>query len=117
MDVVLGIYICGSSSFRSCWSTHFFTRLEEICAQAVKMKSKLMEKERKETTIRPDQELKPLMLLDNSTLSLCFAMTLTFVNVFQCFCVVVGGPKAACMGCAGFAAFSVVIEKFLERHQ
>ncbi|GAU43504.1 hypothetical protein TSUD_398970 [Trifolium subterraneum] len=28
-----------------------------------------------------------------------------------------GGPKAACMGCAGFAAFSVVIEKFLERHQ
>jgi hypothetical protein len=57
------------------------------------------------------------MLLDNSTLSLCFAMTLTFINVFQCFCVVVGGPKAACMGCAGFAAFSVVIEKFLERHQ
>lgn len=32
-------------------------------------------------------------------------------------CVVVGGPKAACVGCAGFAAFSVVIEKFLERHQ
>ncbi|RHN61737.1 Mitochondrial inner membrane translocase subunit Tim17/Tim22/Tim23/peroxisomal protein PMP24 [Medicago truncatula] len=28
-----------------------------------------------------------------------------------------GGPQAACMGCAGFAAFSVVIEKFLERHQ
>lgn len=27
-----------------------------------------------------------------------------------------GGPKAACMGCAGFAAFSVVIEKFLDRH-
>ncbi|GER44689.1 mitochondrial import inner membrane translocase [Striga asiatica] len=27
-----------------------------------------------------------------------------------------GGPKAACAGCAGFAAFSVVIEKFLERH-
>lgn len=26
-----------------------------------------------------------------------------------------GGPKAACAGCAGFAAFSVVIEKFLER--
>ncbi|CAH9094117.1 unnamed protein product [Cuscuta europaea] len=26
-----------------------------------------------------------------------------------------GGPKAACVGCAGFAAFSVVIEKFLER--
>lgn len=26
------------------------------------------------------------------------------------------GPQAACMGCAGFAAFSVVIEKFLERH-
>ena len=28
-----------------------------------------------------------------------------------------GGPKAACVGCAGFSAFSVVIEKFLERHQ
>ncbi|XP_028753351.1 mitochondrial import inner membrane translocase subunit TIM22-4 [Neltuma alba] len=27
-----------------------------------------------------------------------------------------GGPKAACAGCAGFAAFSVVIEKFLEGH-
>ncbi|KAJ9153485.1 hypothetical protein P3X46_026916 [Hevea brasiliensis] len=27
-----------------------------------------------------------------------------------------GGPKAACVGCAGFAAFSVLIEKFLERH-
>lgn len=27
-----------------------------------------------------------------------------------------GGPKAACFGCAGFAAFSVVIEKFLDRH-
>nr|XP_043633831.1 mitochondrial import inner membrane translocase subunit TIM22-4-like isoform X2 [Erigeron canadensis] len=27
-----------------------------------------------------------------------------------------GGPKAACIGCAGFAAFSVAIEKFLDRH-
>ncbi|KAK0604961.1 hypothetical protein LWI29_021380 [Acer saccharum] len=27
-----------------------------------------------------------------------------------------GGPKAACVGCAGFAAFSVVIEKFLDSH-
>ncbi|PON85885.1 Mitochondrial inner membrane translocase subunit [Trema orientale] len=27
-----------------------------------------------------------------------------------------GGPKAACAGCAGFAAFSVVIEKFLDRY-
>ncbi|XP_017972242.1 PREDICTED: mitochondrial import inner membrane translocase subunit TIM22-4 [Theobroma cacao] len=27
-----------------------------------------------------------------------------------------GGPKAACAGCAGFAAFSVLIEKFFERH-
>ncbi|KAJ0485453.1 putative mitochondrial import inner membrane translocase subunit TIM22 [Helianthus annuus] len=28
-----------------------------------------------------------------------------------------GGPKGACFGCAGFAAFSVVIEKFLDRHE
>ncbi|KAI3987678.1 hypothetical protein MKX01_028412 [Papaver californicum] len=27
-----------------------------------------------------------------------------------------GGPQAACLGCAGFATFSVLIEKFLERH-
>ncbi|KAG6631161.1 hypothetical protein I3843_13G060200 [Carya illinoinensis] len=27
-----------------------------------------------------------------------------------------GGPTAACAGCAGFAAFSVLIEKFLDRH-
>ncbi|XP_071735510.1 mitochondrial import inner membrane translocase subunit TIM22-4-like [Rutidosis leptorrhynchoides] len=27
------------------------------------------------------------------------------------------GPKAACMGCIGFATFSAVIEKFLERHE
>ncbi|KAG6426765.1 hypothetical protein SASPL_110999 [Salvia splendens] len=27
-----------------------------------------------------------------------------------------GGPKAACVGCAGFAAFSVAIEKVLERY-
>ncbi|KAK9062358.1 hypothetical protein SSX86_019544 [Deinandra increscens subsp. villosa] len=27
------------------------------------------------------------------------------------------GPKGACFGCAGFAAFSVAIEKFLERHE
>lgn len=31
-------------------------------------------------------------------------------------CVFLGGPKAACAGCAGFAAFSVLIEKFLDRH-
>uniref|UniRef100_A0A7N0R8P6 Uncharacterized protein n=1 Tax=Kalanchoe fedtschenkoi TaxID=63787 RepID=A0A7N0R8P6_KALFE len=29
---------------------------------------------------------------------------------------VMGGPKAACVGCAGFATFSVLIEKFLDRH-
>ncbi|XP_076910820.1 mitochondrial import inner membrane translocase subunit TIM22-4-like [Bidens hawaiensis] len=28
-----------------------------------------------------------------------------------------GGPKGACLGCAGFAAFSVAIEKFLDRHE
>ncbi|XP_042513478.1 mitochondrial import inner membrane translocase subunit TIM22-4-like [Macadamia integrifolia] len=28
-----------------------------------------------------------------------------------------GGPKAACVGCAGFATFSVLIEKFLERYE
>ncbi|KAF8409230.1 hypothetical protein HHK36_005304 [Tetracentron sinense] len=27
-----------------------------------------------------------------------------------------GGPKAACIGCAGFATFSVLIKKFLDRH-
>ncbi|CAH8334410.1 unnamed protein product [Eruca vesicaria subsp. sativa] len=27
-----------------------------------------------------------------------------------------GGPKAACIGCAGFATFSVLIEKFFDRH-
>ncbi|KAL6200401.1 hypothetical protein ACLB2K_030183 [Fragaria x ananassa] len=27
------------------------------------------------------------------------------------------GPKAACVGCAGFAAFSLLIEKFLDRHE
>ncbi|CAL1352877.1 unnamed protein product [Linum trigynum] len=26
------------------------------------------------------------------------------------------GPQAACYGCAGFAAFSVLIEKFIDRH-
>ncbi|MQL90020.1 hypothetical protein Taro_022601 [Colocasia esculenta] len=35
--------------------------------------------------------------------------------MFQQNCRESGGPKAACAGCAGFAAFSVVIEKFLER--
>ena len=27
-----------------------------------------------------------------------------------------GGPKATCFGCVGFAAFSVAIEKFFDRH-
>ncbi|XP_074292293.1 mitochondrial import inner membrane translocase subunit TIM22-4 [Silene latifolia] len=28
-----------------------------------------------------------------------------------------GGPQAACVGCAGFAAFSIILERFLERHE
>lgn len=28
-----------------------------------------------------------------------------------------GGPQAACVGCAGFAAFSVIIEKVMERYE
>nr|XP_043635032.1 mitochondrial import inner membrane translocase subunit TIM22-4-like [Erigeron canadensis] len=28
-----------------------------------------------------------------------------------------GGPQAACVGCAGFAAFSVALEKLLDRHE
>ncbi|XAR60772.1 hypothetical protein NMG60_11034269 [Bertholletia excelsa] len=28
-----------------------------------------------------------------------------------------GGPRAACAGCAGFAAFSVLIEKIFERYE
>lgn len=31
-------------------------------------------------------------------------------------CFLVGGPKATCVGCVGFATFSVMIEKFLDRH-
>lgn len=27
-----------------------------------------------------------------------------------------GGPQAACIGCAGFATFSVLIERFMDRH-
>ncbi|XP_037453755.1 mitochondrial import inner membrane translocase subunit TIM22-4-like isoform X2 [Triticum dicoccoides] len=27
-----------------------------------------------------------------------------------------GGPQATCIGCVGFGAFSVAIEKFMERH-
>jgi hypothetical protein len=27
------------------------------------------------------------------------------------------GPQAACLGCAGFAAFSVIIEKIFDRHE
>lgn len=34
---------------------------------------------------------------------------------FSC-CAVLGGPQVASVGCAGFAAFSVLIEKFLDRH-
>ena len=29
---------------------------------------------------------------------------------------ILGGPKAACMGCAGFATYSVLIEKFLDKN-
>ncbi|KAK1398664.1 Mitochondrial import inner membrane translocase subunit TIM22-1 [Heracleum sosnowskyi] len=44
-------------------------------------------------------------------------------NTFVAGCVTGGalsakaGPQAACVSCAGFAAFSVLIEKFLERHE
>lgn len=43
------------------------------------------------------------------------------VNTLAAGCITGGalsaraGPQAACLGCAGFAAFSLVIEKFLER--
>ncbi|KAG8476197.1 hypothetical protein CXB51_033206 [Gossypium anomalum] len=30
--------------------------------------------------------------------------------------LLIAGPKAACVGCVGFAAFSVAIEKFFDRH-
>nr|XP_025682298.1 peptidyl-prolyl cis-trans isomerase FKBP16-3, chloroplastic-like [Arachis hypogaea] len=40
-----------------------------------------------------------------------------FDRMLWCCFVIVGGPKAACAGCVGFAAFSVVIEKFLDRHE
>ncbi|KAI4962893.1 hypothetical protein ZWY2020_024662 [Hordeum vulgare] len=29
---------------------------------------------------------------------------------------VMGGPQASCIGCVGFGAFSVAIEKFMERY-
>lgn len=41
----------------------------------------------------------------------CFTVELTFGMY------VIGGPQAACVGCAGFAAFSVAIEKLLERYE
>ncbi|KAH1219826.1 Mitochondrial import inner membrane translocase subunit TIM22-1 [Glycine max] len=48
----------------------------------------------------------------------CYLWTVT-IKIFQFKSIYEdkSGPKAACAGCAGFAAFSVVIEKFLERHQ
>lgn len=50
----------------------------------------------------------------SSNLTLAFALCLACFTASYAFCA--GGPKAACAGCAGFAAFSVVIEKFLEGH-
>ena len=35
---------------------------------------------------------------------------------FDEFDFVSGGPKAACIGFAGFATFSVLIESFFDRH-
>lgn len=45
----------------------------------------------------------------------CPDLYMFFFSLFL-LCVNIGGPKAACAGCAGFAAFSVLIEKFLDRH-
>jgi len=45
------------------------------------------------------------------------------VNTVTAGCVTGGsmsaraGPQAACLGCAGFAAFSVLIEKIFDRHE
>ena len=46
-----------------------------------------------------------------------FALTIRYVSGdFDEFDFVSGRPKAACIGCAGFATFSVLIEKFFDRH-
>lgn len=47
-------------------------------------------------------------------LLLFFIIIIMLINISLL--MFVGGPKAACAGCAGFAAFSVLIEKFLDRH-
>nr|GEZ02344.1 mitochondrial import inner membrane translocase subunit TIM22-4-like [Tanacetum cinerariifolium] len=73
-----------------------------------------------QTTIR----LRSLMFIDNNFLIPVKARAKhDMTNTVAAGCVTggtlsaKGGPKAACIGCAGFAAFSVVIEKFLDRHE
>ncbi|KAL0689862.1 hypothetical protein Bca4012_089540 [Brassica carinata] len=44
--------------------------------------------------------------------SKCFSIKFLKISSF----LTLGGPKAACIGCAGFATFSVLIEKFFDRH-
>jgi hypothetical protein len=49
--------------------------------------------------------------MTNSILSFDANISLNLLHLF-----VAAGPQAACLGCAGFAAFSVAIEKIFDRH-
>jgi hypothetical protein len=39
---------------------------------------------------------------------------LLLLPLLMCVCALPGGPKAMCMGCASFAAFSFAIDHFME---